>query len=716
MRFSSEYTRTDRGMKKRWKTILAATTVIIFIPVFFIASVYSGVFGRLPGKKELISYRNATASLVLAAGGEAIGKFYSENRTAIIFSQIPPHLTDALIATEDVRFHEHSGIDSRSLLRVIFKSILFHDPSSGGGSTITQQLAKNMYGRKDYILFPLFINKTREALLAGRIEKVFSKEEILTLYLNTVSFGENIYGIEAASQRYFSKKTSDLRIEEAAVLIGMLKANTSFNPRLNPDNAVRRRNVVLIQMKKYGYLGPRSADSLSALPLSLHYNKFDINGPADYFMVRVRNEADRILEEINAPHGKEWDIEKDGLIITTTLVLPLQQAAGEAFGTHLARMQKRLDEQYSTSSGRRALKSIPDSLRQMMTTLHAGLLAIDPLTGAIMVWEGGIDYKTQPYDQIIARRQLASVFKPFIYAAALEDGMEPCRYLDNDSVTLSGFNNWSPENYNHSYGGKYSLAGALSQSMNIPTFSLFLMIGYDKVDRLWRKMGFSFPLEDTPSLAMGTAEASILEVALAYASFANGGVQVTPYCIESVRTSDGRLLWQHMPASTEERVLSERSALLMNAMLQKAIREGTGASVHSVYGVKVPLAGKTGTSQNYADAWFAAFNPGIVMVTRVGASSPAIHFNSGSNGSGSTLALPLVALTLKRAESDPGLMKLINNPFPDLPPELALALDCPDFREKTFFDRIFDLFREDNIDYSKAGKRRRYIYRRIFKR
>jgi penicillin-binding protein 1A len=716
MRFHSVNKKRDRGMNKRWKITLAVTAGIIFIPVFFITSVYTGVFGHLPGKRELVSYRNTTASLVLAAGGEAIGKFYFENRTAIGFSQIPRHLTDALIATEDVRFYEHSGIDSRSLFRVIFKTIIFNNSGSGGGSTITQQLAKNMYGRKDYLLLSLFVNKIREALLAKRIEKVFSKDEILTLYLNTVSFGENIYGIEAASQRYFSKKTGDLNLEEAAVLICMLKANTSFNPRLNPDNALRRRNVVLNQMEKYGYLDTRSADSLSVLPLNLNYNKFDITGPADYFLVRVRNEADRILKEISAYRGREWDLEKDGLIICTTLDLHLQQAAGEAFKKHLSLMQKRLDEQYSTSSGKRALKEIPDSLRQMMTTLHAGLLSIDPFTGAIRVWQGGINYKTQPYDQIIARRQLASVFKPFIYAAALEDGMEPCRYLDNDSVTLSEFNNWSPENYNHSYGGKYSLAGALAQSMNIPTFSLFLMIGFDKVDRLWRKMGFSFPLEDTPSLAMGTAEASVLEVALAYASFANGGLMVTPYCIESISAPDGRLLWQHVPVFTDERVLSERSAMLMSAMLQKAIREGTGASVHSVYGVKVPLAGKTGTSQNYADAWFTAFNPGLVMVSRVGASTPSIHFNSGRYGSGSTLALPLVAMTLKKAEADTGLMKMINTPFPDLPPELAMALDCPDFREKNFFDIIFDLFKDDKIDYSKAGQRRQHIRRKIFRR
>ena len=702
-------------MKKGWKIVIVVLGIIIFIPLFFISSVQIGVFGRLPGKKELISFRNATASVVLSHEGETIGRFFSENRITIPFDQMPAHLINSLVATEDARFYEHSGIDSRSLVRVVFKSILFSDRSSGGGSTITQQLAKNMYGRKDYRVFSVILNKTREVILAKRIEKVFTKDKILELYLNTVSFGENIYGIEAASQRYFSKKAADLKVEEAALLTGMLKANTMYNPRLYPQNAVRRRNVVLGQMEKYGYLEGRAADSLSALPIKLDYNKTDLSGPADYFMVRVRIETDRILNEISSFRGKEWDIERDGLIITTTLRMPLQQAAGEAFAAHMPRMQKRLNEQYSTSSGRRALKGIPDSLKKMMTTLHAGLLAMDPATGAIMAWNGGIDFKTQPYDQILARRQLASVFKPFIFAAALEDGVEPCRYLDNDSVTLSGFNDWSPENYNHSYGGKYSLAGALAQSMNIPTFSLFLMIGFDKVDRLWQDMGFSFPLVNMPSLAMGTAEASILEVARAYASFANGGMLVTPYLIESVKAPDGRILWQYMPPRRSDRVLSERSATLMAAMLEKAIREGTGASVHSAYGVKVPLAGKTGTSQNYADAWFAAFNPAMVIVSRVGASTPSIHFNSGSYGSGSALALPLVALTLKKVEKNKEIMSVINTPFAPLPPELEMALDCPDFREKSFFDRLFDIFRDNNIDYQKETRRRRIFRGRIFR-
>jgi len=306
-------------MKKYLKIIIIVSALLIFIPSFFLMSVYAGVSGRLPTKNDLLRYKNETASIVLSLEGEPVGKFFTENRTNTTYEQIPQYLVNALVATEDARFFEHSGIDSRSLLRVFFKSLLFNDHSSGGGSTITQQLAKNMYGRKDYLIFPLFLNKLREAIIARRIEKVFTKEEIITLYLNTVSFGENIYGIETAAQRYFNKTTRDLKIEESAVLIGLLKANTYFNPRLNPGNAMNRRNIVLRQMEKYGYLGAADTDSLCRLPLKLDYTKYDIRGPADYFLVKVRKEAERILREAGSRKGKPWDIEKDGLIIVTTL-------------------------------------------------------------------------------------------------------------------------------------------------------------------------------------------------------------------------------------------------------------------------------------------------------------------------------------------------------------------------------------------------------------
>jgi penicillin-binding protein 1A len=601
---------------------------------------------------------------------------------------------------------------------------------------------------------PVLTNKIREILLAHRLEKTFSKDEILTLYLNTVSFGENVYGIEAASTRFFNKSTELLKIEESALLTGMLKANTFYNPRLHPENAKIRRNVVLKQMEKYKYINSSKADSLSELPMVIDYRRSGPGGEADYFLVQVKSELKNILQDINSTMGKKWEPDKDGLIITTTLNLSLQKCVNQSFRYHLPGMQKKLNDQYMSLSGRRTLEQITlreldrlnltrradeiklqeifdwkgaysdsitvaDSLKRALTILHAGMLAIDPLTGGIKAWVGGIDFKTQPYDQILARRQLASVFKPVLYAAALEDGMEPCQYLDNDSITLSGVENWSPENYDHSYGGKYSLAGALAQSMNIPTYSLFLKIGFEKVDSMWKRMGFSFSLDNTPSLALGTAEASIKEVAVAYSSFANGGYIIAPKCIASIKTPAGEVIYNNEFAPANTRILSEKSSLLMGALLRKAIREGTGVSINSVYGVNVPLAGKTGTSQNYSDAWFAVFTPKLVMVTRAGASSAAIHFNSGSDGSGSALALPLAALTLKKVQQDHTLNDKFIAWFPDLPPELEKSLDCPDFREKNLFDIFIDIFDHDkkNIDKNsgKTKKRIRTLFRKIFK-
>ncbi len=734
--------------------ILKISLISLALLCLFIVSVYVGVFGRLEGKKELLNFKNETASTVLSSEGDLIGKFFTENRTNITFGQIPDHLVNALIATEDARFFEHGAIDSKSLFRVLLKSIFLQKQSSGGGSTITQQLAKNMFGRSNYGPFTTLVNKTKEVFMAVRLEKLFSKEEIVTLYLNTVSFGENIFGIGTASQRYFNKKVELLDIEESAVLIGMLKANTRYNPRLNPENAKNRRNVVLMQMEKYNYLEKSEADSLAGLPLVLKYTNTESGGPADYFLVQVKDDVDRILQHIESETGKTWDPERDGLTIITTLSLTLQNYAIRSFREHLPVMQERLYNQYGGIQGKRMISiitqkelerlnlikradetviqqifdwsgsyvdtiSVRDSLTRALTLLHAGLLAMDPASGAIKIWVGGIDFKTQPYDQVLARRQLASVFKPVLYAAALEEGMEPCQYLDNDSIILSEFEDYSPENYDHSYGGKYSLAGALAQSMNVPTFSLFLKVGFSKVDSMWQNMGFSFPINDAPSLAMGTAEASIKEIAVAYSAFANGGYKVSPQTIVSIKDAEGGLIWQNNFMEPGPGVLSERSAVLMSAMLQKAIREGTGASLNSLFGVTIPLAGKTGTSQNYADAWFAAFNPRLTLVSRVGASTPSVHFNTGSNGSGSALALPLIALTLRSVQQNPELRDELFDSFPPLPPGLSGALDCPDFREETIFDRLKDIFEGDKpgiIKKTKPPRTRKPFFRRLFRR
>ncbi len=742
-------------MKKAGLVIAISFLAAVVLTCLFVLAVYWGAFGRLQKSEELQSYRGATASLVISEEGEIAGRFFYKNRTNVNYRQIPGYLVEALIATEDVRFYKHNGIDIRSMLRVAIRSVILNDPASGGGSTISQQLAKNIYGREDFGFLSLPVNKIKEILLAYRLERTFSKEEILTLYLNTVSFGENVYGIEAASRRYYNKQVDQLSLDESAVLIGMLKANTFYNPRLYPENALTRRNVVFSQMEKYEFIEKNAADSLSLLPLALDYRNLEAVNPAGYFLVQVRKEAEEILSGLNEETVTEWNLEEDGLIINTTLNLRLQNYAVNSFHSHLPSMQQRLSQQYGSGAGERWLSEIAqreasrlnlagrlddtifmrifdwsgsynksvtvmDSLRQALTLLHAGLLAIDPASGAIKCWVGGIDHHTQPFDQVLARRQMASAFKPILYATALEQGIGPCRYFDNDSIVLGEYENWSPVNYDHAYGGQYSLAGALSLSMNVPTYHLYEEVGFEAVEEFWKAMGFTFSLNNSPSLALGTAEANLLETAMAYSAFANGGYRINPYSIVSITTSDGEIIFSRDQGLRRDRIMSGWSAMLMGAMLEKAVDEGTGASLRYAYGVTLPLAGKTGTSQNYSDAWFASFNPSVVMVTRVGASTRAVHFNTGSNGSGSALALPLVALTLRSAQRDRSLAGQWSQPFPELPFDLERSLDCPDYREPSFLDKFFERFQRDDFSFEEEERdtrpRRRSMIRRIFRR
>lgn len=724
-------------LKKSIKFIILTMVLLAVAFGIFIATVFYGGFGHLHTSEELQEFKNETATLVLSEEGQLIGKFYAENRTNIKFEQLPEHLVNALVATEDARYFEHEGVDSRSLLRVLFKTILTNQKSSGGGSTINQQLAKNMFGRKNYGPLTMLVNKTKEAFLAYRLESIYSKEEILTLYLNTIPFGENVLGIEAASRRFFNKPIGKIRIEEAAVLVGILKANTYYNPRLYPKNALKRRNVVLSQMEKYNYLESEFTDSLQNLPLKLDYANLESEGPANYFLVQVKKDVKKILKDVNSINNTDYDITKDGLTINTTLNLSLQKQALNAYQNHLSVMQNRLSTQYQSSDERKIINSlvtkelqrlklntranerknrelfnwngfyndsisIRDSIRHSLTLLHAGLLVLDPQTGAIRTWVGGIDFRTQPYDQIYAQRQIASTFKPILYAAALEQGIMPCTYLDNDPLILSDFDNWQPQNYDRSTGGNYSMAAALSKSMNIPTINLFLQVPFVKLDSIWKKLGFSQTLVNKPSTALGTSNASIYELAVAYSAFSNGGYHIEPQSIVSIEKADGTSIYKNKLLKPEEtdRVIRENTSQLMTAMLQKAIVEGTGSSLKNKFNITMPLAGKTGTSQDYSDAWFAAYTPNLVMVTRVGASLPTIRFNSGANGAGSTLALPLIAKTLKYVQP------MYKTNFATLPEELADAMNCVDFTEDSGLEKFFDgLFKKDKTTLEKAQRR-----------
>ena len=715
---------------------MTSISVLLLIVGLFIFLLYSGAFGKIPSKENLQEVQNETASLVYSSDQLLLGKFFAENRTNIEFNELPTELVHALVATEDARFFEHEGVDRRSMLRVLLKTFMMGERSAGGGSTITQQLAKNLFGRNDYGRLSIFINKFKEMILADRLEEIYTKEEILTLYLNTVPFGENIFGIESASQRFFDKKTSQLQTEEAAVLVGLLKANTFYNPRLHPKNALQRRNVVLAQMEKYGYLLKEQADSLQAIPLLLNYSNLDKQSPAPYFLVHVRRKAEEIVKKYNRINNSSIDLEKDGLLITTTLNKNVQSAIGSSVIKQLASFQGRLRKLYEGKSKSAELHilakkvaqqqnldiedpsikqrefygfdsvlvmetSILDSIKYSLTQLHAGAIAVNPKTGATLAWIGGIDFQKYPYDQVIANRQLASTFKPILYAAAIEDGADACDYLQNDELVLADYDNWQPRNYDNEVGGNYSLAASLAFSKNIPTVNLFFRLGFEKLEKMWDSMGFSSSLENQPSVSLGTVSANLLELSRAYGSFPNMGKKVETYFIEEIKTADGKILYSHKPQEPIE-IYSAQTALQINEILLKATNEGTGASIRSRFGIHYPLAGKTGTSQNFSDAWYVCYTNNFVLASRVGAALPSIHFTSGSDGSGSRLALPIAGMSLKALQKT-SFGKLLQTSGV----ESSHNINCPDFKEDSFIEGILDIFSKPKTTREKQQKKQK---------
>jgi len=746
-------------LKKIFKYLFIAFIISCVLVAMFIGAVQMNLFGYLYTEEELKGFKNENASLILSEDGKTLGKIFDENRTNISFEDLPEYLINALIATEDVRYFEHEGVDSKGLLRVLVKSIILQKKSAGGGSTISQQLVKNMYGRKSFGFLTMPVNKTKEAILAIRIENVYNKQEILGLYFNTVPFGENVYGIEAASRRFYNKKVGSLSLDESAVLVGLLKANTYYNPRLYPEHSFDRKNVVLAQMAKYNYITSEEKKNAQALPIKLDYANLSSEGVANYFLEYIKKDSRELVENYNKANGTTWDLKKDGLVIQTTLNYRLQKHALNSFEKHLKKMQRFLREQYERGNSKRDLDeiiekelkrnglsarsqsystvelfnwsdsktdsiSVSDSISYYITQLHAGLMAMDPNTGEIKAYVGGVDFRKFPYDQIRAKRQMASSFKPILYAAALDEGFAPCTYLDNSEMVFTDFNNWQPKNYDNTYGGEFSLQAALLKSKNVPTVNLFFNVGFENLDYLWEKMSFSSDLDNLPSTALGTASASIYEVAIAYASFANGGYLVEPVSILSIKTKSGETLYEKKIERPNIRILKDSTATTMNVILQKAIQRGTGVAIPKTFGITHDLAGKTGTSQNFSDAWFVSYNPDLVMVTRVGASTPQIHFNTGAYGSGSRLALPLAGLTWQAAQNDGKLKTKVFKPFPELPLEWEEQMTCDDFQESSKLEELLKKDKTSAREKTKKGKKTREkkkkkkknLFQRIFKR
>jgi len=726
-----------------------------FALLFFL--VFIGLFGRVPSVKELGEIQNYLASEIYSSDNVLLGRYYIQNRTNVDFDRIPESFTDALIAIEDIRFYEHNGIDQRSLLRVLIKTILLQKESSGGGSTLSQQLAKNLFPRKQFVLFTMAINKFREMIIAIRLEKAYGKKDILELYLNTVSFGENTYGIETATYQFFKKYPEDLMIEESALLVGMLKATNLYNPHQQPENALQRRNVVISQMVKYGLLDASVADSVKKIPVRLNHTPITHNeGPAPYFREHLRLEFAEWFKKNTGPDGSKYNIYTDGLKIYTTINADLQRYAEDAMKAHMKYLQKQFDQQWShTEPWRRnnqlimneirktkryrslekqgmnqdkimdvmnkpvkteiftwdgkteKLISPTDSIKHYFKFLHCGMLAMEAKTGYVRAWVGGIEHRYFQYDHVNARRQPGSVFKPFIYAAALESGRNPCEYIANDSVVYEDYDNWTPRNADGNYGGFYSMKGGLTHSVNTVSVSLLMDIGFEKVQNLAKALGISRELPEVPSLALGTAEVSLFELIQAYSVFINQGKLVRPIYLRRIEDKYGNIIYEQKPQISKEEIISPRTAEIITEMLKSTVNNGTASSLRSLYGFDSDIAGKTGTTQLNTDGWFIGYTPDLVAGIWVGGDNPVIRFRSMSLGQGSHSALPVWARFMQKIYKDP-LYKYSRFSEFRTSEDILAELDCPDYKEQPL-DSFKDLL-------EKKGETVIELIRRIFKK
>ena len=649
-------------------------------------------------------------------------------------------LRTALIATEDVRFYEHKGIDLRSLFRVFFKTLLLRKEGSGGGSTLTQQLAKNLYPRSDYGILSMPVNKVKEMITARRMERAYTKDEILEMYLSTVPFGENTFGIKAAARQFFNENPQDLKLEEAAVLVGMLKATNSYNPVRNPESSKRRRNVVLDQMSKYEFLTPALADSLKELPLVADYHPLPhYAGIAPYFREFLRPELDQWCSDYPEDQEDPYNLYTDGLKVYTTIDSRLQLYAEEAMKAHMKHLQEIFEKQWEGDNLWKGLKeeqllinyngkhpsgmaseapgkmevftweglqerefNTLDSIKHYLKFLQAGFLAMDVRTADIRAWVGGINHEYFKYDHVRARRQTGSVFKPLVYLEALEQDISPCDYFPNDSVVYHEYEDWTPRNANRRYGGYYSMKGALIHSVNTVSVELMMQVGIESVLQRCKLAGIDSPLPPVPSLALGTGEISLLEMVGAYQAIANGGIAKEPVYLTRIEDRNGTVLYESESASEGSPICTPENAELMIEMLRGVANEGTASGLRTKYGIKADLAGKTGTTQNNTDGWFIGFTPGLVAGAWVGGDLQNVRFKSITYGQGAYAAMPIWSGFMKSAFRDDQWKYLQNEVF-QISDSTRNQLMCEDFmekkpshfepikklKEKKFFKRLF---------------------------
>ena len=739
-----------------WLIFLTPISIITFL--FYYASI--GGFGDMPDLEVLENPKTNLASEIFTSDGKTLAKYYfNDNRTPVTFDELPTHLVDALIATEDIRFYSHSGIDFKRTFGAALKF-----GKDGGGSTITQQLAKLLFtgeGSKDII--ERLTQKFKEYIIAVRLERNYTKEEIITQYLNLYDFGNNGDGIRSAARIYFGKEPIDLDINESAILVGMLKNSSLYNPRphRNPIGVKNRRNVVLSQMSKYQYLEKNLVDSLRLEPLNLNYTpESHREGLATYFREFLRSHMKKWINDENnrKPDGSKYNLNTDGLKIYTTINYTMQEMAELAVEQHMPRLQKEFFEQNKTlddsiapfrdlTSGavdtllrismRRSerwrkmkydlkkdneeiensffepvdmtvfswegdidtIMTPLDSMKYYKSFFRPGMMSMDPTNGHIKAWVGGMNYRHFQYDMVKkGKRQIGSTFKPFVYAAAIDQlKLSPCDTFPDSQFCIekNKFGNieqWCPKNSGDKYGRTRTLKNALANSVNTVTARLMDRIGPQTVVKLAKDLGIEQRILPVPSIALGTPDLSVYEMVAAYSTFANKGVYTQPVFVEKIEDKNGTTLFKHQPVTKD--VLSEEAAYVTVNLLEGVTMAGSGTRLRTTgadeynrayknivtgypYEFTNPIAGKTGTTQNQSDGWFIGMVPNLVTGVWVGAEDRAIHFEDIAYGQGASMALPIWGLYMKSVYQDSTLM--ISNESFDRPKKLTIELDCNKF-------------------------------------
>ncbi len=721
------------GKYVKWLWIVLLSPFLFLFLIVFLVGL--GVFGPLPKVDELLNPKNNLATIVYSGDMKILGKYYSENRVNVNFDKLDKDIINALIATEDARFYEHSGVDVKAIMRSLFTG-----GGRGGGSTITQQLAKMMFPRERLNKVELVVRKVKEWIIASRLEKLYTKEEILALYLNKFDFLNLAVGIKSAAQIYFNRGQDSLKIEQAAMLVGMAKNPSVFNPIRHADTTLLRRNVVLKQMVKYGYLEQQKYDSLKVLPLGLMFRPEDHNdGMAPYFREYLRDNFLKAWCEknINPETEKPYNIYKDGLKIYTTIDYRMQQYAEEAVKEHMTELQKLFFkdcknkrnapfawnvtkqeiESIMTASMKRSdryremksqgmtheqivaafHKPVPmtvyslrgdidtilspyDSIRYYKSFLQTGFMAMEPQTGYVKAWVGGVNHKHFKYDHVkVGRRQVGSTFKTFVYAMAVQEGYSPCYQLPcvRTCVTDGLGKEWCPDNAggDEKYENKMiTLKLALAMSINYVSAELIKRFGPEAVVNLARRMGVTAPLEAVPSICLGTPDISVFEMTGANGTYVNKGTYIQPTFITRIEDKNGKVLEEIIPHTDE--VFNEEKAYVMLQLMRGVCDYGTGTRLRFKHNLRNQIAGKTGTTQNNSDGWFIGLTPELVAGVWVGGEDRSVHFNSMEQGQGASMALPIWGKFFRKVYDDKYL-KLSKADFPrpkNLDPKFEM--DC----------------------------------------